>query len=307
MGKHHARVYRQLTGSDLVGVVDLDRPRAQAVAGANGASEMDLSSLLDRVDAVSVAVPTSAHFEIDRECIEAGVDVLVEKPFVENIDEGQKLAAMAHDAGVVLQVGHIERFNPAVQTMLEVLDDGGFVASSARRLGPPANRPIEDGVIRDLMIHDLDIHLAMAESMPESIEAATCNGGEYATAILTFPNGRVSTLTASRITQRRIRELHITTNESQVSVDYLDQSVHIHRQSLPEYVQEDGNLRYRNNSVVEQPFVEREEPLKNQLESFLEASRTDSRPVVTAEDGLRVLTVATRIEEQARRLSPEVD
>lgn len=299
MGQNHARAYRQLSGTTLVGVTDLDGERAQRVADVNETEAFGLNELLEQVEAVTVSVPTSAHFETARTCLDAGVDVLVEKPFVDDIADGHRLVDIAEREDRVLQVGHIERFNPAVQAMFDVVDGFDVIASTARRVGPPVERPIDDGVIADLMIHDIDVVLALAGCRPSDVDAMAASDGQYATALLRFPNGLVCSLTASRVTQRRARELHITTDECQIAVDYLDQSVEIHRQSHPEYTQTDGQLRYRNECVVERPMVERGEPLKAELSAFTEAVRTRSSPQVTAQEGLHVLEVAEKIEAAA--------
>lgn len=299
MGENHARVYRELQGTRLVGVADLDDDRANQVAEANLTDPLPSAALIEAVDAVSVAVPTPAHFEVTKACIEAGVDVLVEKPFVASLDDGRMLARMAREHDVVLQVGHIERFNPAVQSMLSVADGLNIIATAARRVGPPVDRPDLDGVIMDLMVHDLDVVLELAGAMPSSIDAVVSQDGQYATAILTFPNDSVCTLTASRVNQRRIRDFEVTANECQIAVDYLDQGVHIYRQSRPEYTREDGFLRHRSERVIERPIVEHGEPLKNQLASFVAASRSGEEPSVTADDGLRVIEVAQRILDVA--------
>lgn len=301
MGQHHARIYRQLPDASLVGVTDIDTDQAASVAAANGTEQLDRSGLLEAVDAVSVAVPTAAHAEVIQACLDADIDVLVEKPFVDDIEVGTRLAAQASASDCVLQVGHIERFNPAVRTLFDVYDECNLIAGAAKRVGPPVDRGIEDGVIHDLMIHDIDIILALTGSTPVTVDAATNGDGQFATAVLTFPDGFVASLTASRLTHRRARRIEFTARDCLLDVDYLDQSVRIHRQSSPEYSRAEGNLRYRNESVVERPVVERGEPLKRELAAFLDAVRERSDPVVTAEDGLAVLEVAQHIERAATR------
>lgn len=301
MGQNHARVYHQLPGANLVGVADADVDRAAAVAARHETNQLDVGELLDTVDAVSVVVPTAHHYEVARRCLERGVDILVEKPFVLEVSEGHELDRLAHRDGLVLQVGHIERFNPAVRAMFDVVEASDVIATTAHRLGPPVERTIDDGVIMDLMVHDLDIILALLDSSPVSIDAVRTQGGQYATAQLTFPDEIIASFAASRVTQRRIRQLDITAVDCQIAVDYLDQSVHIHRRSQPEYTRDDGSLRYRNESVIERPMVERGEPLKAELESFLEAVRNRDTPVVTGEDGIRIVELARRIGQLASR------
>jgi predicted dehydrogenase len=301
MGRHHARVYDQLPGVRLAGVADADEESARDLAAEYRTTAMDTGALLDAVDAVSVAVPTEYHYSICRESIDRGVPTLVEKPFVEHLDQGRDLVARAERRGVPLQVGHIERFNPAVETLAEVVDDLDVVALAADRLGPPVDREITDDAVLDLMIHDIDVLLSVVDAPVESVSAAGAPDDPYVTATFTFENGVVATLTASRVTQQKVRELSISARDCRVVVDYLDQSVELHRDSMPEYVETGEGVRYRHSSVIERPTVDSGEPLYNELESFLQAIRTDSEPQVTGEDGLRAIELARAVVEAADR------
>ncbi|RDI69727.1 Gfo/Idh/MocA family protein [Halopelagius longus] len=306
MGQNHVQVYSELASTDLVGVADADRERARSVAEEYGTSALSQVELLERADVVSIAVPTKYHAPIVRDCIDAGVDVLVEKPFVDDVEVGRELAAYADERDVVLQVGHIERFNPAVSALFDLLSDIEPVAVTANRLGPPLEgRQSGDDVVMDLMIHDIDVLLAMAGSEIASLSATGTEDQRYATAQIAFEDGLVSTLRASRITQRKIRTLEITAEECLVNIDYIDQSVRIHRQSHPEYRRDDGTIRYRHESVTERPMVNTGEPLKRELQSFVEASVNGDEPVVTAEDGIRAIEVAQRIRDEASGKRPE--
>lgn len=298
MGQNHAQVYSELSSAELVGVADADENQARSVAEEYGVAALSQSDLLDRVDVVSVAVPTRYHEPVVRDCIDAGVDVLVEKPFVEDVDVGRELASYADDRGVVLQVGHIERFNPAVTALFELLDEIEPIAVTANRLGPPLDRENGDDVVMDLMIHDIDVLLSMTGSEVSSVSATGTDDQRYATAQVSFESGLLGTLRASRITQRKIRTLEVTAEDCLVNIDYIDQSVRIHRQSHPEYRRDDGTIRYRHESVTERPMVNTGEPLKYELRSFVEASVNDEEPVVTAEDGLRAIELAQRIRDE---------
>lgn len=304
MGAHHARVYRQMPETSLVGVVDRDSARAAEIAEQQDSVAMDIEEMIESADAVSIAVPTTQHAALVTRCMDAGVDVLVEKPFVDDLEEGRALAERASREDVVVQVGHIERFNPAVETVLELANDLDIVATSARRLGPPISRAINDGVILDLMIHDIDVIMALTGEAPNKIAAMGCRDGQHAHAQFAFSDGSISDLTASRLTQRRIRKLDITAVDCQVSVDYLDQSVHIHRRSHPEYTRDDGDLSYRNESVVERPIVESKEPLKRQLAAFIDTCRSRGEPPVSANEAVRVLEVIEEIERRAGHRPP---
>ncbi|MGQ3414373.1 Gfo/Idh/MocA family oxidoreductase [Natrinema sp. LN54] len=298
MGRHHARVYNELPDVELVGVYDVDYEQASRVAEKNGTQPRELDELLDRVDVVSIAVPTQYHSEIAKQCIEQGVHLLIEKPFVEHHDQGKELLAMADRNEVVIQVGHIERFNPAIIALRDIVSDLDIISVNARRLGPPLERHMNDSVVKDLMIHDIDILFWIVDEPVASV--ATFDSDEaYTTANFEFEDGTVASLTASRVTQRKVRELTITAHSCQVVVDYIDQSVEIYRHSLPEYIEENGDVRYRHESIVERPMVDNAEPLKSELSSFLESVRTGNRPHVTGEDGLRALEYVTTIERLA--------
>jgi predicted dehydrogenase len=307
MGRNHARVYRELAGADLVGVADADTAAAAAAATEFDTSIRDTPDLLDAVDAVSVAVPTRAHAPVVQDCIDAGVDVLVEKPFVADPDVGRELARAAAAAGVTIQVGHVERFNPAVRTLFSAFQNLSVVAVTAERLGPPVERDIEANVVFDLMIHDIDLLCTLLEGRPELVSAAGA-GSEYATATWSS-DGVVASLTASRITQERVRRLTVTAEECRVVVDLLDQTVEVHRRSRPEYVASDGDVRHRIESVVERPFVESGEPLKQELAAFVDAAANGTEPLVTAADGVRAVELAGRVsaiveERETTEVSP---
>ncbi|WP_233204286.1 Gfo/Idh/MocA family oxidoreductase [Halegenticoccus soli] len=307
MGQNHARVYRDLPGVTLEGVYDADMERAEEVAAEYHTEALKLGDLLDRIDLVSIAVPTQYHYDAARECIDAGVHVLVEKPFVDDPEDGRQLVEFARERGVVLQVGHIERFNPAVLTLMDLVDDLDIIAITAERLGPPLDREIDDSVVLDLMIHDVDVVLSIVGDKVTDANAVGTRDGNYAAANLRFGNGVVAELTASRVTQEKVRKLTISAADSRVKVDYIDQTIEIHRRSVPEYVRDNGDVRYRHESVVEQLTVDRGEPLKKELTSFVEAVRTGSEPAVTGEDGLRALELTHRLDELALPTDPDPD
>ncbi|RZH66926.1 Gfo/Idh/MocA family protein [Natrinema altunense] len=306
MGENHARVYGELAGVELVGVTDRDDEVAAGIATRYGTDALALETLCDRCDVVTVAVPTPAHYETVSTCLEAGVHVLVEKPIAETVEQGHALAEQAREAGLVLQVGHIERFNPAVQTVAELIDDLDVISVEAERLGPPIDRTAPGNVIFDLMVHDVDIVGSLLDDKPHSLAAMGTDNGQYATATIEYDDV-IATVTASRLTQKKVRTLTVTARECLVEVDYLEQSVLIHRDSYPEYVADDGQPRYRHESVVERPRIDSGEPLRNELESFVEAVRTGSTPAVTAEDGIAALETVKLIDRLATGPSEGTD
>lgn len=299
MGRNHVRVYDELDGARVVGVTDADGDRARDVAREFDTEALSRESLLERADAVSVAVPTRYHRDVAKDCFDAGVHVLIEKPIAPDVETGRELERRANEAGVTVQVGHIERFNPAVQTLQEVVSELEVLAVSAKRLGPPIEREIDDTVILDLMIHDIDVVLSVLGDEPEGTAATGIESGRYATATLDFDDDTVARLTASRVTQRKQRRLTVTARECVVDVDYIDQTVAVRYDSTPEYIERDGDVRYRHESVVERPVVENGEPLEAELASFLRSVRTDEPPEVTARDGITALEVAREIDDLA--------
>ncbi len=301
MGSNHARVYDELPNVELVGLTDADAEAAAAVAGRYGVPALSQSALLSRADVVSVAVPTKYHVEVARACIDAGVDLLVEKPFVRDVSAGQDLVARAEAAGVLLAVGHVERFNPAVRALHSFVDDLDVVALSARRLGPPPQDTVVDSVMLDLMVHDLDVLTSIVGSGVASISAMGTVSNSHVSAQLRFEDGTVATVDASRATQQKVRELTLTAGDCYVTLDYIEQSLELYRHSLPEVVATNGDVRHRTASVVERPIVENGEPLKAELESFTASVRTDERPPVTGEDGLEAVELARRVERALER------
>ena len=299
MGRHHARVYSELPGAELVGVSDVDDTRAAAVADDYGTTAMEREALLDAVDAVSIAVPTRFHADLVGTAIDRGVHVLVEKPFVEEPSRGHELVRRAAERDVTVAVGHVERHNPAIRALGDIVPDLDVIAVEANRLGPPLDRDIHEDVVLDLMIHDIDVVLSLLDAEVTTVAATGAEEGSFVTATLGLDDDTVASLTASRVTQEKIRELSITARNCQVNVDYGDQSVEIHRHSLPEYVVTDGDLRYRHESIIERPTVDNGEPLKAELESFLEAVTTGRAPVVDGAAGLRALELAREISAAA--------
>jgi predicted dehydrogenase len=296
MGQNHVRVLRELPEANVVGVADADDSLAEEIGDKYGVPAVDTDELLERADAVVVAVPTQFHADLTERTIDAGVDVLVEKPFVEDESEGRRLVERADDAGVTLQVGHVERFNPGVETVQDVIGDRDLIAVDARRVGPPPDRTIADSAVLDLMIHDIDVLLALVDSEVETVSAVGARNNRHVTATFGFADGTMASLTASRVTQQKVRELSVTADDCRVNVDYTSQHVEIHRHSVPEYVETNGDVRYRQESVIEHPTVQTSEPLKRELSSFLQAAETGSTPEVTGEDGLRVLELAKRVD-----------
>lgn len=298
MGQNHARVYNELTGANLVGIADADAERAEDVAEKHATEAMDTDDLLAAVDAVSVVVPTQYHYDVVKACLDAGVATFVEKPVLGSLERSDELLREVNNADVPVQVGHIERFNPVVTALTAIVDGLSIVSVRAQRLGPEPDRKIQDSAVIDLMIHDIDIVLSLFDETPTAVSGTGTREGRHASALLEFEDDRMASLTASRKTQRKVRTLEVTAEECFIEVDYLDQSIEIHRNSVPEYIEEDGEVRFKHESIVERPVVHNAEPLQKELESFLEAVETDAIPEVTVSDGLDALSVALEIERE---------
>jgi predicted dehydrogenase len=301
MGTNHARVARSVPGVEVAYIVDPDRARAERAAAACGAeATTDLAYVIGKVDAAIVASPSSLHEEHGIALLGGGVHVLIEKPIATTVEQANRLVDAAAGAGLVLQIGHVERFNPAVLELDRL--QGDVVHIDAARIGPYSSR-VEVGVVLDLMIHDLDIVLSIAGGEPVDV-FATARRTRSATedlvsALIEFDNGTSASLTASRIGQTKIRTLALTREKDFVSVDLLRQDVTIHRVDHSEYLSDEGT-RYRQTGVVELPFLEnRGEPLYLELSHFADCVRAGSTPRVTGRDGVRALELAMRVRAAA--------
>ena len=291
LGSRHARVYADLPRAELVGVADLDLDRARSVADKFGvAATTDYRELLPRVRAASVTVPTVTHHEVAVDIMKAGVDVLVEKPMAAALDEAEEMLDAARENQRILGVGHTERYNPAVEALLGYCKDPRFI--EVHRLASFNPRSLDIDVVLDLMIHDLDVVGALVGSDVEHVEAigvpVLTEKADIANARVRFESGCVANLTASRISQEKMRKLRVWERESYVSLDYLAQEAWSHRL-------EKGQGRPQ---VVRQKLPsESQEPLKRELEDFLEAVIAGGTPRVSGADGLKALRLAHRVME----------
>ena len=306
MGQYHGRVYAELWDVDLVGIVDIDPERAAAVAAQyDTAPFTDHRAMIGRVDVVSVAVPTELHFHVARDLLDAGVSVLVEKPITPTLDEARELYAIARRSGAILEVGHVERFNGAVQELRKIVDRPILV--ECRRLGPFVPRVQKDTVVMDLMIHDLDIVLALIDSPLTRISAAGAvvlsDAIDVATVQLGFASGAIATITASRATEEKIRTLAITQPDAYIVLDYTDQDIQIHRRAAQEYTLNRESIRYRQASFVEHLFVHRDNPLKLEIQHLIRSmqrARAGESVELAESDDVRSLAMALAIERMIR-------
>jgi predicted dehydrogenase len=312
MGQYHVLVYAELPDVELVGVVDIDGDRAQAVAGRYETHAFtDYHELIGRVDVASVAVPTEEHARVARDLLEAGVSVLVEKPMAPTLEEAGGLFAVANRTGAILHVGHVERFNGAVDELKQLVTSPILIES--RRLGPFVPRVQKDTVVMDLMIHDIDIVLGLVDSPPVRLAAqgASVHSGvaDVATVQLRFASGAVATITASRATEEKIRTLAITQPDAYIVLDYTEQDIHIFKRAAQEYTMNRGSIRYRRASFVEHLKVHRDNPLKLEIQHLLGAvrrRRAGERVALAQRDDLRSLGMALEIERMIRDGVPEI-
>ena len=285
IGSNHARIYSELPTAELVAILDIDPARADEIGGKYKAKAVaSLNEFAGMIDAASVATPTSAHFSIARDLLAQGKHLLIEKPITEKTSDARDLAQMAAEKGLVLQVGHVERFNPVLSALEQRLTHPRFI--EAHRLSPYPNRSTEIGVVLDLMIHDLEIILHLVDSMVENIDAVgvpvLSRGEDIANARLRFASGCIANVTSSRISPERMRKIRVFQEDAYLSLDYQGQSGEIYRRV-------DGQI------TREPVAIEKEEPLRQQLASFVDCALTGGEPRVSGSHAAAALELAVEI------------
>jgi len=291
LGSRHARIYSELPGVELAAVVDSDRTRARDIAEQYGARACPtIADLPEDVEAVSVVVPTDRHFQVSAQLLEMGYHLLIEKPITVTVAEAEQLHRMAQERSLMIQVGHVERFNPAILAVEKILGIPRFI--ECHRLAPFQPRGTEVSVVLDLMIHDLEIILHLVASPVESVEAVgmpvLSPSEDIANARISFRNGCIANVTASRISAQRMRKIRIFQDDAYISLDYNAQEARVFRV-------EAGRI------LGETLGTERKEPLKLELSSFVDSVRLGGKPQVPAEHGLGALRLANEILAQAAR------
>jgi predicted dehydrogenase len=289
LGQHHARVYQSLPEARLVGVYDVDQARAAEVAARHSCRAFaQLRDLLAEADAVSVAVPTVDHHRVARAVIEEGKHALVEKPMASTLAEADDLIRAAAERGVVLQVGHIERFNPAVDVLRATVREPRFI--EVHRLGEFSPRSLDIDVVLDLMIHDLDILSSLDGSEVARVDAVgvpvLTPKVDIANARIRFASGLIANLTASRVSAEKVRKFRVFSPRTYISVDFTAREARVYRLRESPGGPEIG---------VERTAAPDEEPLQRQLAGFLRSARDGTPPAVTGADGRRALALALTI------------
>ncbi len=297
LGKLHARIYSELESADLVGVYDIDQDSAAKVASTYGASVFDeIDRLADEVEALSIAVPSNMHCEVSTRLMQGGIHLLVEKPIADNTADAEKMVKAAQEKGVILQVGHVERFNPVLQFLDGNLGQPRFIEAIRLASYPQPRegampRGTEVSVVLDLMIHDIEVILHLVKSKVKDVRAVgvpvLSPTEDIANTRLLFENGCVANVTASRISHERMRKIRVFEKDSYLSLDYQGQSGELYKKTAK------GIIR-------EEVPIEKEEPLVNELASFVDCVMHRDDPVVSGEHASDALRLATEICQHIR-------
>jgi len=288
LGSIHAKIYKELPNCSLEAVCDTDKTHLDAVSQSlNVPGYRDYQELFTKVDAVSVATPTKLHFTIASDCLKHNLHCLVEKPFTPNLEEADRLIKIAKDNDLILQVGHIERFNSAFSATQKIIKNPKFI--ECHRLSPFPNRSLDVGAVLDIMIHDIDIILGLVASPVERIDSVGINVlthfEDIANARITFKNGCVANLTASRISDETMRKIRIFQENTYISLDYKNAEAWVYRKGLLKIAKE--NLP-----------IEKEQPLQKELQAFVDCVLKHQEPLVSGAVAREALKVALEIQDQ---------
>ena len=301
MGTYHVGILSELDKVELSAVVDIDSKSRQIIEKNYETQGFDnYRDIYDKVDVAVVAVPTGMHYPIAKDLLNAGIHVLLEKPCANTLDHARELFQIAEDKNLTLHIGHVERFNGAVQELHKIVESPIFV--ECKRMGPFSNRIKDDGVVLDIMIHDIDIILNLIKSKVVKIHvlgsSVFSDKDDLVNAQLKFENGCIANIIASRASQNQVRTLSVTQKDSFVVLDYTDQEIYVHRKSSSEHKLSKDSLRYKQESLVERIFVHKENPLKLELQHFLDCATNGSPRKVAIDNELYSLKIALDILSQ---------
>jgi len=299
-------MFTQISNCNLVGVFDLNTVQAKTIADEfNTAAFASIDELLEKVNAVSIAATTSAHYEVAKKCFKKNIHVFVEKPITATIEQGEELVKVAKEKNLKFQIGHIERFNPGLLSLESFISDPMFIQSD--RLSQFNPRGTDVAVVLDLMIHDIDIILSFIKSEVKQIDAngvaVVSDHIDIANARIQFENGAVANVTASRISQKKMRKMRIFQKDHYISLDFVTGASEIYRllpvdqPALPTSISfgEIGVGNKKKRLIYEQPEIKEVNALNYELQLFVDAVLNDKKIIVTGEDGLRALKVAETI------------
>ena len=315
LGKLHVKMFKQINECEVVGIYDNNRQIAAEVAKEFLIKDYEnLDQLLNEIEAASIAVSTTAHHEVAKKCFEKGIHVFVEKPITATIQEAEELVKIAADRNLNLQVGHIERFNPAIVSLEKFILQPMFVQTD--RLAQFNPRGTDVAVVLDLMIHDIDIILSLVKSEVKKIDASgvavVSNSLDIANARIEFENGAVANVTASRISQKKMRKMRIFQRDAYISLDFITGVSEVYRLLPADQNVEQSSISFgeigigdkRKRLIYEQPEIKEINALKYELELFVKSILYKTHPVVSGMDGLKALKVAEtiiqRIEESQK-------
>jgi predicted dehydrogenase len=290
MGRNHVRVYSELKGVDTVYVYDpIPENAARAQEYASVCRSME--ELLERVQAVSICVPTRYHFETAKKVIQAGINCLIEKPITLTVDEGIRLLKIIEDSKLVVGIGHIERFNPIVSEMAKIAKSPAYV--SIKRHNPTSSRITDASVVEDLMIHDIDVAFNVLFKGEENFHIHSAGSANFCEALVVFPQS-VLAISASRLSSKKFRTFYVESEDFTAEGDFMTQEVYIYRKPGKYGVE---NERYLQENIIEKVLVNKVEPLKVELKTFLDCVRTGKSFPVTPLEALKNLQICERIKE----------
>ncbi|MCH7973430.1 MAG: Gfo/Idh/MocA family oxidoreductase [Bacteroidetes bacterium] len=318
LGKLHTKMYSQIDTCELIGVYDINMEEAKLAAQEFGTKNFeDLNDLLNSVNAVSIAASTNSHYELANECLDKGLHVFVEKPITATIPQAEELVNLSNQKSLNLQVGHIERFNPALLALEKYISNPLFIQTD--RLAQFNPRGTDVAVVLDLMIHDIDIILSLIKSKVISVEASgvavVSDNVDIANARIKFENGAVANVTASRISQKKMRKMRIFQKDTYLSLDFITGTSEVYRLIPAEEKNDSHSIslgeigvgEHKKKVVYEQPQIKEVNALKYELELFIKSIREKTKPVISGEDGHRALRIAelilNKIEESIQQIN----
>jgi predicted dehydrogenase len=299
MGSYHLNLYDEIPSLRLTALSDANEQILQEKAKQfNVFSSSNFEDILDKVDAVTIAAPTKFHFEIARKCLEAKKHVLVEKPITTNFEEAVELFNIAEKNNLVLHIGHVERFNGAVQELKKIVNNPYLIES--RRVGPYVERMKDDSIVLDLMIHDIDIILNVMNREVIDVEAkgskVYSNLPDFASVTLVFDNNAIANILVSRVTQKKDRTMSISQEDAFIHLDYTSQDINIYRKGLSQHIFGNKELTYKNEYILERLFVYKDNALKLEIKHFIDCIEGRKPRIVSVNHELRSLKVALEVD-----------
>ena len=305
MGQFHLNVINQINQINLAGIYDANEDHLNELSQKYNINKFNsIDEAIDNADAVIIASPTIHHFEIAKKAVEKGKHVLVEKPMTETYEQALELESLVKQKNVILQVGHVERFNGAVQELHHIIEKPYLI--EARRLAPFTPRITDVGVVFDIMIHDLDIVTSLVKKPIVRFSASgkriRTNNEDIASALLEFEDETIATISASRVTQEKIRTLAISTEEAYFILDYATQDITIHRQATSQSnIKTSVGINYKQESIIERVFIHRDNPLKLEDEHFANCILGKDKRFVSIEDDVNTIKLTEAILKEIKK------